>query len=175
MSERDLKNEEPAVEPATNDLNWLAQRYVLDELDAGEATAFEERLADDSEAAGAVAAAVRLVGAVKASVGDGWISPAPSVAQVHLRRVRGWLAPAVAAVTACLAVVLFPLAVPKQSLRAPLEPAELVCRWNGFAMDAAVGSGLVADLERPAVERLPEWLVAAVTIAGEAVAAEERN
>jgi anti-sigma factor RsiW len=175
MSERDLKNEEPAVEHATNDLNWLAQRYVLDELDAGEVAGFEERLGDDDEAAAAVAAAVRLVGAVKASVGDGWSEPSPSGGSEAVRRVRGWLAPAMAAVTAGVALAVIPMAAPKQSLRVPLEPAELVWRWNGFAMDAAVGSGLVADLERPAVERLPQWLVAAVTIAGEAAVAEERN
>lgn len=158
-----------------NDLNWLAQRYVLDEMDAGEAAAFEERLAGDDHAAAAVVAAVRLVGAVKSTAVDGWIKPVPAVLSEAVRHGRGWLAPAMAVVTACVTLVLLPMAAPKQSLRVPLEPAELVWRWNGFAMDAAVGSALVMNVEPPAVERLPRWLMAAVTIAGEAVVAEERN
>jgi len=158
-----------------NDLNWLAQRYVLDEMDADEAAAFEVRLADDGEAAAAVAAAVRLIGSVKVSADDGGIERMTRVEKKAGRRVRVWLAPAMAAVMACVALVLIPMVAPQRPLRVSLDPAELVCRWNGFAMDSVVGRGPLAEVDRPAVDRLPQWLMAAVSIAGDAVAAEERN
>lgn len=172
MSKRDHETNKTAVERTMNDLSWLAQRYVLDEMDAGEAAAFETRLADDSEAAAAVAAAVRLIAAVKVSAGDGGLG---RLAAAGRDRVSGWLAAAITAIAACVAIVVIPMAVPRRPLRVSLEPAEVVCRWNGFAMDSAVGRGLVAEVERPAVDRLPQWLMAAVAIAGEAVAAEDRN
>jgi anti-sigma factor RsiW len=47
-----------------DDLDWLAHRYLLDELSADEAAAFEERLGTDEEAAAALSRSVRLMAAV---------------------------------------------------------------------------------------------------------------
>ena len=64
--------------PDTNDdLDWLAFRYVAEELSADEAAAFEGRLADDQAAREAVAVAVELAQAIA--------SPTPSVIPMPAR------------------------------------------------------------------------------------------
>lgn len=175
MAIGDGRREEIAVKRSTTELTWLAHRYVLDELEPAEAEAFEDRLASEDEAATAVAAAVRLIASLKASADLGCVETMTSRRRDVARRGRAWLQTSMAAIATCAVALLLVMEMPERSPRAPLEPAELIGRWNELAMDAAVGSGLVAAAEPPAVERLPRWLVAAVALAGEAVVAEERN
>ncbi|MFM8792407.1 MAG: hypothetical protein ACKOFX_08020, partial [Solirubrobacterales bacterium] len=62
-----------------DDLDWLAHRYLLDELSADEAAAFEERLGTDEEAAAALARSVRLMAAVSSALdGARLVAPAPA-------------------------------------------------------------------------------------------------
>lgn len=161
------------MEHAKHDLHWLAQQYVLDELDADEAAAFENRLHDDEQAAAAVAAAVRTVAAVNA--GSSALARMPSVVPIIRRHARGWLAASVAAVAFGLALILVAAKATRHAIDVPRTAAQLVGRWNDCAMHSALGGGLATRLELPAQERLPRWLVAAVTISGETIATEESN
>lgn len=162
------------MEAATDDLNWLAQRYVLDELDAAEAAAFEDCLRDDERAAAALAAAVRTIAAVK--VGSGMrLARLPPAAATIRSPARGWLAAAGAAVALGLAVVLVPMLAARHALDVSPSAAELVGRWRDFPMSSALGGGLATHGPLPAQEQLPRWLVAAVTISGETGVAKETN
>lgn len=147
-------------------LDWLAARYVLGELDAEEAASFEDRLGVDEAAAGAVVAAVRLVEAIAVA------SPATASHRVLLgsravaERGRGGWRWSTVAVAACLAIAAVPLIVARRPV-AITEPAEIVWRWQGIPLEHMVGSGLHASLQSPAADRLPPWLVTAVSIAAE--------
>lgn len=152
----------------TEDLTWLAQRYVLGEMDLAEAAAFEESLADD-EAAAAVVAAVRVVGAVKGAGHTSPVMPCGSAGESS----RRWTTVA-AAMAACGALVLVPFVAFRDAARPALDPAQLVGRWNGLTLASSIETGPYGDLEPLAEERLPRWLLAAVTIASEA-AVKERN
>lgn len=162
------------MEHEAENLNWLAQRYVLGEMCTAEAAEFEERLVDD-EAAASVADAVRLLSAVKAASHGNCIGSEKRTRGCAAGGGRRWAVCVTGVVAACAALVIVPLASAKRTPRAPLEPAELVGRWNVFRMNALVGGGFSNDSEPPAVEKLPRWLLAAVTIAGETVAREESN
>lgn len=147
-------------------LEWLAARYVLGELDAEEAASFEDCLGGDEAAAGAVVAAVRLVEAIAvartAPASDGLLLANRAVAE---QRRGGWRW-STAAVAACLAIAAIPLIVARRPV-AVTEPAEIVWRWQGMPLEHMVGSGLHASLQSPAADRLPPWLVTAVSIAAE--------
>lgn len=152
---------------AAEQLDWLAARYVLGELDAEETASFEDRLGGDEAAAGAVVAAVRLVEAIAVA------SPAPAASDgVRLgnlgtaERHRGGWRWSTVAVAACLAISAVPLILARRPV-AISEPAEIVWRWKGMPLEHTVGSGLHASLQSPAADRLPPWLVAAVAIAAE--------
>jgi anti-sigma-K factor RskA len=151
---------------AAEQLDWLAARYVLGELDVAEAASFEERLADDESAAGAVVAAVRLVEAVVAAKPTSAVDGVLLCGDVHVKRNRGaWRWPALA-VVASVAIAALPLIAMRRPVSVS-EPADIVWRWQGVPMQHVVGSGMQASLESPAADRLPPWLVAAVAIAAE--------
>lgn len=147
-------------------LEWLAARYVLGELDAEETASFEERLGCDEAAACAVVAAVRLTEAIAvarpAHASDGVLLVNRGTAE----RGRGGYQWSMLATAVCLAIAAVPLVAGRRPV-AISEPAEIVWRWKGMPLEHVVGSGLQVSLESPPAERLPPWLVAAVAIAAE--------
>ncbi len=91
------------------DLDWLAFRYIANELSGDELDAFERRLASDQKAREAVAQAVELTRAVAAVGGEAPARPTPAFRAAAVWRRMGVAARlcwTTVAVSACLALVL---------------------------------------------------------------------
>lgn len=104
-------NSKTPDEFAAADLDWLAFRYVANEMDADELTAFETRLGEDQAAREAVARAVELGYAVATVSLNHEVIAGSSVstAEVAASANRGWLKPFAwmsAGAAACLVAVL---------------------------------------------------------------------
>ncbi len=82
-----LRPPSAASMPASADLDWLAHRYLLDELSEEEAAAFEVLLGADEEAAAALARVTVLLATVtEAFRQDRTIEPAVPTVSVPRRR-----------------------------------------------------------------------------------------
>ena len=137
-------------------LEWLAQRYVLGELGADEVAAFEARLADDEQAAAAVADAARLMMSVQAAV-ESQAQPTNLAARRHhpARSLAARIAIGIAGLAAAVAVVwLLP--------RGGDEAAELAARWA--EIPDVVPADDAAEDEEADGDEVPDWLLAAVTL-----------
>jgi hypothetical protein len=150
----------------TEDLNWLAQQYVLGELDAAAQEAFEERLASDEEAAAAMASAVQILAALKAS------APVPVIATPANTQaaLAGWgVAVGVLATAAALSAVwLIPTS--RDAVGISNEAADLVAIWAENNPDGPAAMEADPDDEPNTNDDIPDWLLAAVTLeAGESV------
>jgi hypothetical protein len=91
-----------------DELDWLAFRYVAEELSADEADAFERLLADDQSARDAVSRAVQTTRAV-ASLGAADFEAATQpagVGRATRQQVWAWIGVGTVAVAVCLAVWL---------------------------------------------------------------------
>ena len=91
-----------------SDLDWLAFRYIANELTADEHEAFELRLADDAAACEALARAVELTDTIHAAE---TLAPVASSPPAALWRARlSWLA---AGATAAAVLIAVSIALPK--------------------------------------------------------------
>lgn len=146
-----------------DDLDWLAHRYLLDELSADEAAAFEERLGTDEETAAALARSVRLMAAVSSALDDAkQVESAPATPD-HRRKLLAGLT----AIAATIALV-YVLSV-RQGLKpvaASGDAVELVSIWRESAGDVAVESDATTDEDevQTAIDDVPDWLMAAVAL-----------
>lgn len=144
------------------DLNWLAQQYVLGELGTEAVEAFEARLADDEEAGAALARAVQLVAALRTG-------QAVRVERSTSRRAWRHLAYGLSAAAAAGAVVWL---APRTATESPDEVAavapqralELVSRWRDARPESVSGSDRWNDEEQDAGDDVPNWLMAAVSL-----------
>lgn len=157
-----------------DDVTWLAQKYVLGAMTATEAADFEMQLGDEA-AAVAVADAVWLLAALEQTTPAAGIDSAVVRPRETSSLGGRWVQFTVAAMAVCVALAIVPALNAVQRGHRPVEPAELVSRWQGLELGETIRPSMVADIEPPVVERLPRWLVAAVALAGESIVAEESN
>lgn len=146
-----------------DDLDWLAHRYLLDELSADEAAAFEERLGTDEAAAAALARSVRLMAAVSSALHDAeHVEPTPATSDHRRKLVAGLTAIAATIALACVLSV-------SQSLKPGTstgDAAELVSLWRESAGDlpGEIDSPTDEDEVQAATDDVPDWLMAAVAL-----------
>jgi anti-sigma-K factor RskA len=166
----------PAVTPATDRPNmwtnphpspddWLALQYVLGELAAPAAEAFEQRLADDVELCRRVAAAVRCLDALVAA--ETIPLAAPPVAETS-RSSRPWSAvAAVAAAAVCLLWTFSPWSRTERDENNRVA-AQLVTLWRGhhetLKTTAVSEPDLSDDDAEVAGDQIPAWMIAAVSL-----------
>ncbi|MDZ4687154.1 MAG: hypothetical protein SH850_18915 [Planctomycetaceae bacterium] len=167
--------------PTTNDLDWLAEQYVLGELSAEDAARFEAALADSPAACEAVVAASRLVLSLQTV---GWAVPTTTTVTSPAKELVGTAHPtdrrsgrlgrqlvAIAAVAACCLVLVLawspvrPTTADRQVRAEVIQARELMDHWRGgrsFAgpLIASEEDDEAADLGDAA----PSWMLAAVSI-----------
>jgi len=151
------------------DLTWLAQRYVLGELDAAAHEAFDARLADDEEAAAAMASAVQLLATLTTSAPTSGITTSSR----NDAALAGWgLAVGILATAAALSAVwLIPSG--RRVLNVPGDAADLVAMWADTSPDASAAMEADSDDEPHGSDEVPDWLLAAVTLeAGESTVSQ---
>jgi hypothetical protein len=183
--------EDRAAEHPCSDLDWLAHRHLLGELDEVEMAAFAERLGTDDEALAALERASGLVAAIAAahtppsgaettSHGVSWKRVSwervswervswerVSWERVHQKRA-GWLGIGAAGIAAAVALAMM-LSGPSATPRG--RTAELLALWqinaDGVRDDAFWRADAVWDDGEPVEEVAdapPAWLLAAVTL-----------
>ncbi len=135
---------------ASDNLDWLAFRYLAGELDATETVAFENRLAGDLAAAEAVARAVELTQAVALAC-DTNKNPSQPTPATFCRPRSGWsrvirATVAFAAAAACAAAIL--LGLRDKEPRRPAVPAREAAASP--AADEHIGDS-VTPIERVAL------------------------
>lgn len=156
-----------------DDLDWLAHRYLLDEMSGEEVVAFEERLATDEGAAEALARGTMLLATVSEAFRERRttdrrraIEPAAPGTHRRSNRLAGFVAVAASFALVCL------LGVSQMSRwrfdgRDPSgTAAELVSIWRESASEPPTESDPIAadDDAQPAADDVPDWLMAAVAL-----------
>ena len=166
--------EDRAAEHPCSDLDWLAHRHLLGELDEAEMAAFAERLGTDDEALAALERASGLLAAIAAT----HALPSGAETTIHgvpLKRVpwkrvaqkrAGWLGIGAAGIAAAVALAMM-LSGPSATPRG--RTAELLALWqiNADGVSEDAGWDAVWDDGEPAEESAdapPAWLLAAVTL-----------
>ena len=146
-----------------DDLDWLAHRYLLDELSADEAAAFEERLGTDEEAAAALARSVRLMAAVSSALNGAKLVELAPATPVRRQKILAGLT-AIAATIALVCVLSVSQAL--KPVAASGDAAELVSIWRMSAGEMPVESDSPADEDevQAATDDVPDWLMAAVAL-----------
>ncbi len=157
--------------PASDDLDWLAHRYLLDELSEEEAAAFEELLGADEEAAAALARGTVLLAtvteALRQDLGqERTIEPAVSVPRRRPNRLAGLVA---MAASIALVGLLGVSQVGRQWLdkgESHGTAAELVSIWRESGSEPLTdGESLGMDEDsQPVSDDVPDWLMAAVAL-----------
>jgi anti-sigma factor RsiW len=147
----------------TDDLDWLAHRYLLDELSADEAAAFEEQLGTDEEAAAALARSTRLMAAVGSALHDAKRPEPPPGTSVPRQKFLVGLT----AIAATIALVCgLSVSQALKPVAASGDAAELVSIWRESAGEMPVESDALAveDEVQAATDDVPDWLMAAVAL-----------
>ena len=141
------------------DLKWLAQQYVLDELDAAARESFEARLAGDEEAAAAMASAVQLVSALGATSQTS-VTPAPKCDSTF----SGWgLVVGVLTTAAALTCIwLFPSH--RDGTQKVNRATDLVAMWSDTSSYSPFAFEADRDEEPTGSDEIPGWLLVAVAI-----------
>jgi len=147
------------------DLDWLAERFVLGELQPLEEEAVASRLADDDALAAAVVRASRLVTVVRAAlVASPAAEPAPRSRPGRLP--SRWLVVAAGATVAAVAWLTWQTQPPR-----PVGPptwassATLVEVWR--AADDTTGSDSESSVDDGGPDEsdtVPDWMLAAVSL-----------
>jgi len=158
-------------EPRTEDLDWMALRFALDELSPEVAAQFERRLAGSQPAREALAWAVELTAAMNVAQAE---------AQQVVTTPRSWRRVAVrlAAVAACAAVVIvgvgYRLFLPPTADDSQLNGAQLAVSWSEVRRELVPPVGnddaMMLDVEwdvPPSVDddaslEPPSWMLAAL-------------
>lgn len=152
-----------------NDIEWLAARYVLDELSPTDRELFENRLQSDERACAAVASATMLFANLDPIlVGErtAVVQPAGNSSRRSARQRRGaWSLPLSLAVVGLIAVGLWlPLRSGSQgdpqTAQSPHHAAELLRMWQ--ATDVRVELGAEDDTSLDGEITVPSWMIAAV-------------
>jgi hypothetical protein len=106
------------------DLDWLAYRYVADELDGPDTYAFEARLEDDQDAREAVARAYALMHCIRVVESEHPDRVAAAANWRQRLRVREW-AVAAAGLAACLVLTLALVRLPRpeHAMQSVAEPS----------------------------------------------------
>jgi anti-sigma factor RsiW len=146
--------------------DWLAQQYVLGELPAVAASAFESRLADDAALCQRVADAACLVATVQAARPQSVAVPSAPVAPQR----RGAAIAAVAAAAVCLFVSILPRPDQPASPQDQGVAAKWLSLWRG--QGDVLRSTLARDSESDGLEdsaewssdQVPSWMIAAVSL-----------
>lgn len=164
----DLSNELPTA--ASDDLFWLAVRYVQNELSAAEQAEFEACLGDDAAACEAVAEAMRLTAGLDV-IGQ---SAAPMPAPVASRPSSLRLLPVgVSAALVLLTGLVFTFWPSSQPAETDLASLELVNRWRLDSPFAGAEFHDLDDLNDDDSEVLdeslsaPGWMMSAVRLSNE--------
>lgn len=157
------------------ELQWQAQRYVLDEMPQAERDAWERQLADDEAAQSAVLAATQLILALQLAPSTSAVpASAPvlqSVATVipHSAPGRGAWGLALASTAAALVCLVF-LQTPRVSdskrhvAESGSEAAALVSLWrSGSESDADDLDESDETLDPAGAVAVPGWMLAAVS------------
>jgi len=152
------------------DLDWLARRHLLGELDETEAASFAALLGEDDEAVAALERADRLLAALEAVRTERSVAIAagprgfPSAGS----RVDRWrLGVGVAGLAAAVAIAVIVLgpATGRFSFDTSRHTADLLALWR---INADRGSDEAAwddsELAEESPDAPPEWLLAAVTL-----------
>lgn len=144
------------------DLDWLAQQYLLGELDGPAAARFEAAVARDDAAAAALADAMRLMAVLDALRPA---TPAPAAAAPAGR--AGWAAARrgllAAALAASLMLAWLALRIPAGAAARDQDRAvELLAGWQAAGTDDDADEA--AEEEPGTDDDVPAWLLAAVAI-----------
>lgn len=162
---------EMAISTESDELFWLAIRYVGDELSDAERIQFEELLAVDPMACEAVAEAMRLSAGLHAAVSTSPVELARPVAKPSSR--RRWLPVAVCAALLLATGFLVKSWPTPDAMGLELASKELVHLWRH---DGRFGSADLLDGEELWDDELeivdeslsaPGWLVSAVRLSVE--------
>jgi hypothetical protein len=161
------------MNPNSNtDLDWLAFRYIADELPATEREAFELRLADDQLACEALARAVELADTIQAAESLSPVATSPPAASWKVR--LSWLAAGATAAAVLFGVIVAgpswlgsgssggistELAV-AWSKALPVVPQATTQLPAEAVPDVAMAD--VPESETAAEDAPPSWMVAAV-------------
>jgi anti-sigma-K factor RskA len=161
--------------PVDEQRDWLALQYVLGELSDADREAFEERLGDDLAACDAVAAASRLVLALRAAAPVPEVSPIEPAVATDSRHPKksafsAWLSVVVASAAMavlCLFATRTPVSRPTSSDVVSVDhtAVELVSLWRS-GMDADEGDvdDMDEGLESSSEDAVPGWMLAAVSL-----------
>jgi hypothetical protein len=171
--------EDRAAEHPCSDLDWLAHRHLLGELDEVEMAAFAERLGTDDEALAALERASGLLAAIAATHAlpggaETTIHGVPlkrvPLKRVPLKRVAqkraGWLGIGAAGIAAAVALAVMlsgPAATPRG------RTAELLSLWQINAAGVREDAGWDAvwddgETSEESSDAPPAWLLAAVSL-----------
>lgn len=175
-------NQLPLSSSEINDeLNWLAFRYVAEELTEAESYAFEARLRDDLAACEAVAAMSQVSGCVQLAAAAELSQPVRKVEDPRSLpgRFRAWLAVGSTAVALGWLFLLLGNSNDRADLESPdvtvnndsQSAADLIARWSqsdgasGFSDELLEITPLelseADDSDRP---QIPGWMIAAVSL-----------
>lgn len=140
--------------PAENepDLAWLADRFVLGDLDASEEEVVLARLDTDERLAEAVARSSRLVVALE------------TTARPPVRRQRTWprAAAALAAIAATVGIAAW-FVLPDRGTTLP-APQDVIAVWRQAADADWTDADADAEDEPSEADAVPDWLLAAVAL-----------
>jgi len=157
-----------AAELPWSDLDWLAHRHLLGELDAAEMAAFADLLGRDDEAVVALERASRLLAAVEATHPPATVARRDHPATGARQTRAAWLGIGVAGIAAAVALAVMLSRAPSQP---PDRPAELLALWrsnaDGGRDDVVWRENAAWDDGDPADESAdapPAWLLAAVSL-----------
>ncbi len=135
-----------------DDLVWLADRFVLGELDPDETSAAEVRLLEDDAFAAAVAQSSKLIAAVLATD--------PRATGVPTPRSRLRLVAAAIAVAVCVAIAL--VLMPSQ--QPGPQPADIVRFWRQAEVPDWPVAEANGDYEATDADIVPDWMLEAVAL-----------
>jgi hypothetical protein len=143
------------------ELAWLADRFVLGELDASQTALAEALLVEDDAFAEAVARSSRIILSLVAAGGTTSAPPAGPRIRVGTSTGRRRLpAGVVAGLAACLALAAW-IAAPRPA--APPEPRDMVHIWRQVAeADWQAGESGEEAADEPDV--VPHWMSVAIAL-----------